>query len=325
VDEFRSIADLFRPLTNGAPEAFGLLDDAAAIPSRPGFDLVITQDAMVQGVHFLRDDPPGLVAQKLLRVNLSDLAAKAAEPYAYFLAVAWPKGWGEAGRAAFAAGLAQDQARYGLVLLGGDTVSTPGPLTLSVTMLGWTPTGAMVRRAGAEVGHVLLASGTIGDGALGLRAAQGEDLGLSAAATAALAERYRLPQPRNTLCTVLRRYAAAAADVSDGLIADAGHIAAASGVGLRIDLDRLPLSLGARQWLDQAADRAAALTALATGGDDYEVVCTIKAADADAAIALAAESGVVLTAIGASTRGSVVEAFIDGRPTPIARRGWTHG
>jgi thiamine-monophosphate kinase len=324
VDEFQSIAALFRPLTNGAPEALGLLDDAAVIPSRPGFDLVITKDAMVSGVHFLPDDPPGLVAQKLLRVNLSDLAAKAADPYAYFLAVAWPKGWDEAERAAFAAGLALDQARYGLVLLGGDTVSTPGPLTLSVTVLGWAPAGAMVKRAGAQVGDLLLVSGTIGDGALGLRAAQGEDLGLDAEATAYLADRYRLPQPRNALTPALRHYAAAAADVSDGLIADAGHVAATSGVGLRIDLDRLPLSAPTALWLARQPDHAAALKMLATSGDDYEVVCTVRPHDAQAAIALAAQSGVIMTPIGLVDAAPGVRALLDGRAVPIARSGWSH-
>ena len=171
--EFDFIARVLRPLTFGAPEALGLSDDAAVVPSRPGFDLVITKDAMVEGVHFLPDDPPGQVAQKLLRVNLSDLAAKGAEPYGYFLAVAWPGHMDAVARTAFAAGLEADQRRFGLKLFGGDTVSTPGPLTLSATLLGWVPTGAVVRRDGARPGHRVLLSGTIGDGGLGLRAAQG--------------------------------------------------------------------------------------------------------------------------------------------------------
>ncbi len=324
VDEFQSIAALFRPLTNGAPEALGLLDDAAAIPSRPGFDLIVTKDAMVAGVHFLIDDPPHLVAQKLLRVNLSDLAAKAADPYAYFLAVAWPKGWDEAGRAAFAAGLAEDQARYGLVLLGGDTVSTPGPLTLSVTMLGWAPTGTMVKRSDAKVGDVLLVSGTIGDGALGLRAARGEGLSLDPDARAFLADRYRLPQPRNALTDVLRHHASAAADVSDGLLADAGHIATASGVGLQIDLDRMPLSGPTQTWLKLQPDQASALAALATGGDDYEVVCTVNPKDLEVAITEAAASSAPLTPIGLVTESMDVRVFAGGQPIAFTRRGWTH-
>ena len=244
-DEFETIARLFRPLTRGAPEALDLLDDAAVLPGRPGFDLVITKDAVVQGVHFLPDDPLDLVARKLLRVNLSDLAAKAAEPFGYLLAVAWPKG---ADREAFARGLAQDGEAFGLVLLGGDTVSTPGPLTASVTMLGWVPEGRMVKRFGARPGDLLVVSGTIGDGVLGLAAASWEF------EDAALADRYRLPQPRLELREALRAHAHAAVDVSDGLLADAGHIAKASGCAVRVELERVPLSASARDWLGGRTD-----------------------------------------------------------------------
>ncbi|HEY9217790.1 MAG TPA: thiamine-phosphate kinase, partial [Phenylobacterium sp.] len=165
-DEFEAIARLFRPLTRGAPEAFDLLDDAAAIPSRPGHDLVVTKDAMVEGVHFLPGEPADLVARKLLRANLSDLAAKAAEPYGYFLAVSWPATWDGGARALFAEGLRQDGEAFDISLLGGDTTSTPGPMTASVTMLGWVPEGRMLRRAGAQSGDVVMVSGPIGDGFL---------------------------------------------------------------------------------------------------------------------------------------------------------------
>ena len=126
-DEFDEIESLFRPLTGGAAGAFQLLDDAAVVPHRPGHDLVVTKDAIVEGVHFPVGEAPGLVAQKLLRVNLSDLAAKAAEPFACFLAVAWPEGFGPSEREAFAKGLGEDLRRFGVDLLGGDTVRTPGP------------------------------------------------------------------------------------------------------------------------------------------------------------------------------------------------------
>src|SRR4051812_25025620 len=172
-DEFSEIARLFRPLTGGVAGAFDLLDDAAVIPQRPGFELVVTKDAMVEGVHFPQGEAPDLVARKLLRVNLSDLAAKAAEPFAGFLAVAWPPGYGAAERAAFARGLRQDLEAYGVALLGGDTARTPGPFTASLTALGWVPEGRMVRRAGAKAGDILAVSGTIGDGTLGLAAVRG--------------------------------------------------------------------------------------------------------------------------------------------------------
>ncbi|HET6971087.1 MAG TPA: thiamine-phosphate kinase, partial [Phenylobacterium sp.] len=171
LDEFGEIERLFRPLTRGAPGAFELMDDAAVIPQRPGFDLVVTKDAIVAGVHFLADEQPELIGRRLARVNLSDLAAKGAEPYAAFLAVAWPRGWARADRAAFATGLGADFKDAGVSLLGGDTVATPGPFTASLTLMGWVPEGRMVRRAGARPGDRLMVSGHIGDGWLGLLAA----------------------------------------------------------------------------------------------------------------------------------------------------------
>lgn len=308
-DEFGQIERLFRPLTKGAPEAFGLLDDAAAIPSRPGYDLIVTKDAMVEGVHFLPSDPPDLVARKLLRVNLSDLAAKGAEPYGYFLATAWPRSFDWERRKHFSEGLAADGDLFDLTLLGGDTVSTPGPLSLSLTMLGWTPAGAMVRRSGARPGDLVMVSGTIGDGFLGLRAARGEleDLG------GYLAGRYRTPTPRLDLRGVLRASATASADVSDGLIADVGHIAKASGVCAHLDLERIPLSAPARAWSAAQADLFTALSELAAGGDDYEVVCT-------APIPLEG-----FTVIGRVAEGEGVEVAWRGQARTPGASGWKHG
>ena len=308
-DEFGQIARLFRPLTRGAPEALDLLDDAAAIPSRPGFDLVVTKDAMVQGVHFLAGEAPDLIARKLLRVNLSDLAAKGAEPYGYFLATAWTPEFGWPERQAFAAGLAADGEAFGLTLLGGDTVSTPGPLTLSLTMLGWTPAGAMVRRNSAKVGDLVMVSGTIGDGWLGLLAARGEITDPDGY----LASRYRTPVPRLGLRGALRSHASAAADVSDGLIADARHIARASGVRLDIDLARLPLSPQARAWLKGALNRPRGLLDLASGGDDYEVVCT------------GSRPIEGFTVIGEVTSGEGVVVSLEGEVLAEGAGGWRHG
>ena len=309
-DEFGQVARLFRPLTQGVAEAFDLLDDAAAIPARPGHDLVITKDAMVEGVHFLPWEGPDLIARKLLRVNLSDLAAKGAEPYGYFLATAWSPDFGWPQRQAFADGLREDGEAYGIVLLGGDTVSTPGPLTLTVTMLGWVPAGRMVRRGGAKLGDLVLVSGTIGDGGLGLLAARGE----IEDPDGALARRYHLPEPRLELRERLLAHANAAADVSDGLIADAGHIAEASGLGLRLDLDRLPLSANAARWLADQSDRVQALCRLAAFGDDYEIVCT---APAEAAAALG------LKVVGEIT-SSGLEVRVDGRAVEPRSGGWRH-
>jgi thiamine-monophosphate kinase len=318
VDEFDFIARLMKPLTKGAPEALGLLDDAAAIPPRPGFDLIVTTDMIVEGVHFLPSDPLDLVARKLLRVNLSDLAAKAAEPWGWFLSVSWPKRCGWAEREAFARGLAVDQDLFGLKLLGGDTTSTPGPLTASATLLGWAPSGQARLRGGARAGDLVLVSGVVGDGWLGLKAALGE-----IDAPAAL-RRYRLPEPRLALRGALAA-AHACADVSDGLLADAGRIAIASGLRAEIELDRLPLSEEGLGHVEGAPDRLAALIDLATGGDDYELVCTAAPERAEHLVAAAATAGVRMTAVGRMSRGAGVRALHEGREAATPRLGYRHG
>jgi thiamine-monophosphate kinase len=308
-DEFSEIARLFRPLTAGAPGAFDLLDDAAVVPQRPDFDLVVTKDAIVEGVHFPMGEAPDMVARKLVRVNLSDLAAKAAEPFGCFLAVAWPGAFGPAERQVFARGLGDDLKAFGVALLGGDTVSTPGPFTASLTALGWVPQGRMVRRAGAMAGDLVAVSGTVGDATLGLAAVRGE----IEDADGWLARRYRLPTPRLDLRATLAVRAHAAADVSDGLIADATHVAQASGLGMILDLDAAPLSPPARAWLDSQPDRAAALIRLACGGDDYEVVC-----------AMSGEIPAGFTACGAIVSGTEIQVCVDGRRVQVAQGGWRH-
>lgn len=307
--EFDWIARLLRPLTRGAPEALDLLDDAAVIPSRPGFDLVVTKDALVAGVHFLPDDPLDLVARKLLRVNLSDLAAKGAAPYGYLLTTAWPTGAAWEDRALFARGLAEDGEAFGLTLLGGDTVSTPGPLSVTATLLGWVPQGRAVLRKGARPGDLLAVSGGIGNGWLGLKAARGE------IHDPALADRYRLPRPRTDLIDLLQDRARAAADISDGLLADAGHLATASGCAVEIHLERMPVSSAGAAWLGGQPDEAAALTALATGGDDYEIVAAFPP---DAPLPPG------FTLVGGFAPGQGVLVTFKGAAVPVARLGWTH-
>ncbi len=316
-DEFLTIAKLLRPLTQGHPAALDLLDDAAVLPGRPGYDLVISKDAMVAGVHFLDCTPHELVAKRLLRAALSDLAAKAAEPFGWFMAVAWPADAGGAEREAFARGLAQDGALYGVALLGGDTVSTPGPLTLSATVLGWAPAGKMVRRGGGRAGDLLVVSGVIGDGWLGLQVAT-----RALPPDAALLARYQLPEPRLDLRAAIQAHARASADVSDGLLADAGHIATASGLAARIDLESLPLSPSAAAWLRDQPDRAAGLSRLATGGDDYEVIAAVAPEDVEA---YAQAAGMPVTVIGLLLEGQGVEARLDGAPLALDRLGYSHG
>ena len=323
-DEFEQIARLYRPLTGGSPEALDLLDDVAVLPSRPGFDLVLTTDAMVAGVHFLADEPLSLVARKLLRANLSDLAAKGADPHGYLLTVAWPGEVAFNDRARFAAGLALDQTHFGVRLLGGDTVSTAGPLSASLTMLGWTPAGKLVRRAGAHAGDILVVSGTIGDAGLGLAVLTDGLPGLGDSERTALVERHRLPTPRLALRSALRNHANAAADVSDGLLADACHVAEASGLGLTVWLERAPVSAEAAAWLALQPDPVAARMTLVTSGDDYEVVGAVAPDRLAAFTAAAAESGVAITAIGELRKLPGLALTFHGAPLAVDRRGWMH-
>jgi thiamine-monophosphate kinase len=321
VDEFDLIARLMRPLTDGAPEALDLLDDVAVLPAFAGEDLVVSADMIVEGVHFLASDPLDLVARKLLRVNLSDLAAKGAQPYAYFLTVAWPPrcGWPE--REAFAAGLRQDQDAYGLKLLGGDTVSTPGPLTASATILGRVPSGRTVLRSGAKAGDVVLVSGQIGDGWLGLQAALGQS---GPGDTAAILSRYRTPEPRTVLTELVQQWAHAAADVSDGLLADAARIAIASGLAIDLDLERAPLSAVGEAFVARGAERSAALLTLATGGDDYELVLTCAPEDAGSLIDGASKMNLRLTVIGRVVEGQGVRVRYEGEQIRVSSLGYRH-
>lgn len=313
LDEFGEIARLFRPLTRGAPGAFELKDDAAVIPSRPGFDLVVTNDAVVEGVHVPKGEAPDLIARKLVRVNLSDLAAKGAEPAGCLLAVAWPRAYRLKDRERFVLGLAADLETYALPLLGGDTVAMPdGPLTASLTAFGWVPEGRMLRRGGARPGDLVLVSGAIGDATLGLAAVQGE----IEDPDGSLTYRYRLPEPRLDVRAALRRTATATADISDGLIADARHIAEASEVAITLDLEQMPLSRAAATWLEGQPDTTAALLRLASGGDDYEIVCTVPPG---------VRKPAGFTVVGRVSEGAGVEVRALGRTLEAGAGGWRHG
>jgi len=321
--EFETIRRLFAPLAH--PEwGRGLKDDVAVVPSKAGHDLVLTKDAIVEGVHFLPTDPLDSVAKKLLRVNLSDLAAKGAEPFGYLLACHWSKrcGWPE--RMTFVDGLRADQKAFGVALLGGDTVGTPGPASFSMTLLGWTPKGRTVGRDGARVGDLVFVTGFIGDGWLGLQAAQ-DKLSLDPDRVAALIEQYRTPTPRVEFIDPIRDFASAAVDVSDGLVADLGHVAEASGVRIEIDLEVTPRSAAGQAWYDGRVDEQAALEKLVTGGDDYEIAFTARAADEAALRREAEKRHLRLTRIGRVVAGQGIVARFAGQPIPIDRPGFTHG
>src|SRR3712207_2888570 len=240
------IARFFAPLAGEG--ALGLKDDAACLTPKPGHDLVLTADALVETVHFLPGDPPGSIARKALGVNVSDLAAKGADPAGFLLSLALPEDWTETWLADFAAGLGEAARDFSCPLLGGDTVKARGALTLSVTAIGQVPAGRMVRRTTAREGDAICVTGTIGDAALGLRLRSSPAWAesLSADEKAFLADRYLHPRPRHRFAAALRAHARAAMDVSDGLAGDLAKMMRAGGVSAEVEVDRVPLSAAAR-------------------------------------------------------------------------------
>jgi thiamine-monophosphate kinase len=322
LSEFALIAKLFAPLAARAEGAFGLTDDAAALSVPAGHELVVTVDALVEGVHFLRDDPADLIARKALRVNLSDLAAKGAEARHYLLALSLPDWVDDSWLTRFAKGLGEDQARYGVSLIGGDTTSTPGPLTLSITAIGIAPARRIVRRLGANPGDLVFVSGTIGDAGAGLALLKGGGAALGEADKSFLIARYRLPEPRGALGRRLIGLASAALDVSDGLLADLGHLADVSGIRIIVDGLRIPLSPAYATLNGDAID---AIARAATAGDDYEIAFTAPAKLRSAIAAAANEAKVAVREIGRVEDGEgVVLLDAGGQPIPIERAGYTH-
>jgi len=315
IGEFELIARYFAPLARSFAGARGLESDNAFLAADPRHDLVVKTDTVVAGVHFLVDERPELVAQRALRVCLSDLAAGGATPYAYQLSLSLAHGWSERWVAGFARGLGADQRRFGTALCGGDTTSTPGPTTVTITAFGRVPRGKGLGRDGARAGDDLWVSGTIGDAALGLLVAQGR------LKSAALEKRYRLPLPRTALGPRLIGIACATADISDGLIADVGHIANASRLAVHIERDLVPLSPEARRAL--AAKPALWANALG-GGDDYELAIAVEPSKRTVLLAAARATKVKVTRIGAFARGKGVVLTVSGQPSRIAQSGYVH-
>jgi thiamine-monophosphate kinase len=318
------IARYFKPLATD-PGAFSLTDDAAVLKAL-GQDIIVTTDAIVEGVHFLADDPPETIAQKALRVNLSDLAAKGAAPAGFVLTLAL-RAVDEAWLAAFARGLGEDAVRFNCPLLGGDTVSTSGPLMASVTAFGRVPEGKMIHRSGANPGDHVVVTGTIGDAALGLDILQkgrvAAVLAHDAASRDMLIGRYRLPEPRNALAPAIRAHAHAAMDVSDGLAGDLAKLCAASRVSAVIDLPSVPLSPAAKAVL---AASAAGVETLISGGDDYEVLCAIRPEAFDEFMREARTAGVAASPIGTIVAGGAAPKFLDakGGELVLTRTSYSH-
>ncbi|AHB48552.1 thiamine-monophosphate kinase [Hyphomicrobium nitrativorans NL23] len=316
----------FAPLASGFPGAFGLKDDCALLTPPAGMDLVLTTDAVAEGVHFFADDAAHDIAWKALAVNVSDLVAKGARPLAYLLALSFPDRPDDAWLAGFQAGLADAQAAFGLSLAGGDTDRRPGPLSIGVTAVGAVPHGRFVQRGTAQPGDLLFLSGTLGDAALGLllrqdraRAAQ---MGLDDVSARALVGRYLRPQPKLSLAPAILEFASAAMDVSDGLVKDCGRLARASGVSARIEGVRVPLSEPARTAVEHSPDL---FQVVLSGGDDYEVLAAVPPDRADAFRDAAAKSGVAVAEVGQCGDGQdVTVAGRDGRALDVAGGGWDH-
>jgi thiamine-monophosphate kinase len=326
LDEFSLIARYFAPLAT-APEALGLRDDAAVIALPAGQELVVSCDTIVEGVHFLKDDPPETIGHKALAVNLSDLAAKGARPYAYLLALTLPNEPSAQWLESFTSGLHALQDEAGIMLVGGDTTRTSGPLSLTITVLGLVPQGTSVPRRAAKTADRLYVTGTIGDSYLGLRLLQQPDLANAWALTkedvAFFVRRYRKPEPRSALTTVIRNFAESAIDVSDGLVGDIEKVCRVSHVGAVIELERVPLSKPARKAVDHDPGL---LERLVVAGDDYEIAAAIPEARGAMFEDEARRAGVAVAPIGAIEpgQGEVTVLDRDGRPITLTHKGFSH-
>jgi thiamine-monophosphate kinase len=318
--EFERIRRFFAPLAG--PGGLGLLDDAAVVDCRAGRRLVVTADAIVAGVHYLPDDPPDLIARKLLRVNLSDLAAMGARPLHYLLTTALPATLGADWVGELARGLAEDQRRFEIDLLGGDSVATSGPAVLSLTAIGEVAEGMEIRRSGARDGDIVWVSGTIGDAFLGLALLHGAYPQLAPEYRSRLIGRFRIPDPRVDLGCRLARIAHAMIDVSDGLIADLGHICETSHVAAVVELASLPLSPAARIIADR---EPGVRTDLAAGGDDYELLFTAPPRLTKAIGDLSSVLGIPITQIGRIEGGEGVRLVdAEGKRVPVDHSGYRH-
>jgi thiamine-monophosphate kinase len=315
MSEFDLIRRYFTRITPGA--LLGVGDDAALLQASAGNVMAVSTDMLVSGTHFFADADPYLLGHKTLAVNLSDMAAMGATPRWATLALALPEA-DEAWLKKFSAGFFALAGEYGVELIGGDT--TRGPLNLCVTIFGEVPAHLALRRSGAQVGDEIWVSGRVGDAALALAHLQGR-VELSEADNVFCAAALHQPQPRIALGLALRGVASSAIDVSDGLLADLGHILNASQVGARIEAAALPVSPVLRSYLSQPLGRQCALS----GGDDYELCFTAPARSNAEIQRIGARLGLPLTPIGkvVASRDCIVhDAF--GNPINAGAGGYDH-
>ena len=312
MNEFEVIQKYFRPLTEGHDL---LLDDAAVLSVPAGHDLVVTSDTSNAGTHFLKEAQPGDVARKALRRTLSDLAAMGAKPCAYQLNIAFPEKPQKSWLSAFSAALFEDQKIFGVFCSGGDTTSIHGPLSISMTAMGFVPAGKALRRSGARPGDHIILTGPVGDALVGLRVLEekiktdDDDYFIRA---------YYRPVPRTSHVETLRAYAAAAIDISDGLVADLGHICAASACGAEISVTPAMFSVPVREVKISQAE-------FLTGGDDYELLLAVRPEKSHVLLGRLYEEGLVALKIGEFRQEHGVTVFdAKGAVLPLENTGWRH-
>jgi thiamine-monophosphate kinase len=299
----------------------GVGDDAAIVRARRGTDLVVSADMLVAGRHFFHDTDPVLLGHKALAVNLSDMAAMGATPRWALLSVALP-GVDARWLSAFMRGFMRLARRHGVDLVGGDT--TRGPLNISVQIIGEVSAGQALRRDGARAGDDVWVSGLIGDAALAL-AAEKRRIPLARQERARLEQKLHAPAPRIELGKALHGVARSAIDVSDGLVADLGHICERSRLSATLRFERIPSSAAVKRNLHRAAARAALLS----GGDDYELLFTAGRAQRGSIERLSRRLRLRLTRIGEMTRrrgaGPLVTVLdADGHPIFLRQTGYSH-
>ena len=321
LSEFDIIKRYFTPLANNE-FSLGLADDVAKFSVNSECELVFTKDVCVAGVHFFHNDPPETIGRKALRVNISDLVAKGAQPIGYFMGIGLPVDWEENWLRNFCDGLSEDQKLFGISLLGGDTVHSPNNLFISITAIGKINPGAMCQRNTAQVGDLVYVTGTIGDSFLGCRIL-GKQLELADRTdTLYLTNRYLLPEPRANAIDFIQKFATASLDISDGLIADLNHLCVASGVGAEIDLNLVPVSSSVERAIK---NDYAILTEIITGGDDYEVLFTIPVAKREESEIVAKNCKLQVTNIGKITAGNKLRVLeSDGSEIAIPKMGFQH-
>lgn len=316
----------FASLAQGFPGALGLRDDCASIAPSAGSELIVTTDALREGIHYFADDPPADVGWKALAVNVSDLAAKGAKPLGYVMALSFPCLPDDQWLRGFTAGLNKAQQAFGMHLIGGDTDRAPGPVSIVLTAFGTVPSGQMLRRDGARAGDLLFVTGTLGDSALGLLLRQHDEGALSWQIADAerhyLIDRYLRPRPVVGLRQALLDHASAAMDLSDGLMKDAGRLAQASGTALTMRFADLPLSAAAAGVI---ASDPGLCSAIVAGGDDYELLVAVPPQRAAGFKQLARAAAVAVTRIGEVNDGAgLTLAKSDGQPMQLEEPGWDH-